>query len=108
MRRSITYALLSIHQVGLLSRLQHPNIIGYHDAFLEDGQLCIVMELASGSMLNRAVLAVPWHGSAMLGSGRLAAPGGSRHLRREVGPLGTATALGDRASRFQSRRFHRL
>ena len=49
-RRSITYALLSIHQVGLLSRLQHPNIIGYHDAFLEDGQLCIVMELASGAV----------------------------------------------------------
>ena len=46
-RRSISCALLSIHQVGLLSRLQHPNIIGYHDAFLEDGQLCIVMELAS-------------------------------------------------------------
>ena len=59
MRRSITYALLSIHQVGLLSRLQHPNIIGYHDAFLEDGQLCIVMELASGSMVKGAVLAVP-------------------------------------------------
>ena len=40
----------SIHEVGLLSRLQHPNIIGYHDAFLEDGQLCIVMELAFGSL----------------------------------------------------------
>ena len=42
----------SIHEVGLLSRLQHPNIIGYHDAFLEDGQLCIVMELASGGSLE--------------------------------------------------------
>ena len=42
----------SIQEVGLLSRLQHPNIIGYHDAFLEDGQLCIVMELASGGSLE--------------------------------------------------------
>ena len=42
----------SLHEVSLLSRLKHPNIIGYHDAFLEDGQLCIVMELASGGSLE--------------------------------------------------------
>ena len=40
-----------LHEVQLLSRLSHPNIIGYHDAFLEDGTLCIVMELASGGDL---------------------------------------------------------
>ena len=46
-----------LHEVQLLSRLSHPNIIGYHDAFLEDGQLCIVMELASGGDLAHELAA---------------------------------------------------
>ena len=41
-----------LHEVQLLSRLTHPNIIGYHDAFLEDSQLYIVMELAAGGTLE--------------------------------------------------------
>ena len=62
----------SVHEVSLLSRLKHPNIIGYHDAFLEDGQLCIVMELASGGSLEdelATVTAAP--SSARLASGSL-------------------------------------
>ena len=58
----------SVHEVSLLSRLKHPNIIGYHDAFLEDGQLCIVMELASGGSLEDELATV----TAAVSSARLA------------------------------------
>ena len=36
----------------LLSRLRHPNIIGYEDAFVADGDLCLVMEYAGGGTLE--------------------------------------------------------
>ena len=40
----------SLAEVRLLRQLQHPNIIAYHDAFVEGGVLHIVMERAAGSL----------------------------------------------------------
>lgn len=36
----------TLFEVSLLSRLQHPNIVGFLDHFHENGELCIIMELA--------------------------------------------------------------
>lgn len=41
-----------VREVQLLSRLRHPNIIGYEDAFMDGGEMCIVMELADGGTLE--------------------------------------------------------
>ncbi|CAE8628866.1 unnamed protein product [Polarella glacialis] len=42
-------------EVAVLRRLAHPNIIAYFDAFVEDGQLHIVLEYADGGDLNALV-----------------------------------------------------
>ena len=36
------------NEVNVLKILQHPNIIGYHTSFVEDGYLSIVMDYAEG------------------------------------------------------------
>ena len=36
------------NEVELLKRLNHPNIVGYHDCFEHGDRLCIVMEYAGG------------------------------------------------------------
>ena len=75
---------------------------------------------ARSSMLKVEDLVPSWHRCAQLLrllEPRLVAPGGSRHSGREAQPVGThspwvhigytATALGARASRLQSREFYR-
>ena len=42
----------ALREVHLLSQLKHPYIIGYIDAFLENSELYIVMEQASGGSLE--------------------------------------------------------
>ncbi|KAH7680261.1 NEKL-1 protein, partial [Aphelenchoides avenae] len=42
---------LSLNEVSLLSRLDHPHIISYYDSFEEDGILMIEMEYADGGTL---------------------------------------------------------
>lgn len=41
-----------LREVHLLSRLRHDNIIGYHDAFPDGGDMCILMAVAEGGTLD--------------------------------------------------------
>eukprot|EP00440_Ansanella_granifera_P062314 gb/GFBE01067563.1/.p1 GENE.gb/GFBE01067563.1/~~gb/GFBE01067563.1/.p1 ORF type:complete len:511 (+),score=84.83 gb/GFBE01067563.1/:1-1533(+) len=45
----------ALKEAEVLKSLSHPNIIGYEDAFLEEGRLCIVMEYADGGDLWAAI-----------------------------------------------------
>ena len=38
-------------EAAILSELDHPNVVNYHESFQEDGSLYIVMELADGMSL---------------------------------------------------------
>jgi NIMA (never in mitosis gene a)-related kinase len=42
-----------LNEVRILASIQHPNIIGYKEAFFEDAtsSLCIIMEYADGGDL---------------------------------------------------------
>lgn len=46
-----TPAKLLEREVGILSSLQHPNIIRYYDSFVENRHLYIIMELVDGTTL---------------------------------------------------------
>jgi NIMA (never in mitosis gene a)-related kinase 1/4/5 len=43
----------ALNEVRILASIQHPNIIGYKEAFFEDStsSLCIIMEYADGGDL---------------------------------------------------------
>ena len=43
----------ALNEVRILASIQHPNIIGYKEAFFEDASstLCIIMEYADGGDL---------------------------------------------------------
>jgi len=43
-------------EVKLLQVLQHPNIIGYYEYFLESGSLCIVMQYAEGGTMAQMLV----------------------------------------------------
>jgi serine/threonine protein kinase len=45
----------SMAEVEVLKRLKHPNVIAYVDSYKETGQLCIVMEYASGGDLGSLI-----------------------------------------------------
>ena len=47
----------AINEVRILASLQHPNICGYKEAFVEQGTstLCIVMEFANGGDLQTKI-----------------------------------------------------
>ena len=45
----------SMAEVEVLKRLKHPNVIAYVDSYKESGQLCIVMEYASGGDLGSLI-----------------------------------------------------
>merc|ERR1719379_1542732 len=45
------------NEVEVLRALSHENVIAYHDAFLENGRLHIVMEFAAGGDLAAAIVA---------------------------------------------------
>lgn len=45
----------ALNEVRILASIQHPNVIGYKDAFFEglSGSLCIIMEMAdNGDLLQ--------------------------------------------------------
>jgi len=46
-----------LNEVRILASIDHPNIIGYKEAFTESstGSLCIVMEYASGGDLRQLI-----------------------------------------------------
>jgi len=41
-----------MNEINVLSRLEHPNIVGYYGSFIEDGVLNVVMEYADNGSLN--------------------------------------------------------
>lgn len=41
----------TLNEVRILSRLSHPNIIAYHESFLQDQVLTIAMEYAEGNWI---------------------------------------------------------
>lgn len=43
----------ALNEVRILASIQHPNVIGYKDAFFENisGSLCIIMEMADNGDL---------------------------------------------------------
>lgn len=47
----------ALNEVRILASIQHPNIIGYKEAFFEDAtsSLCIIMELADGGDMMRLI-----------------------------------------------------
>lgn len=47
----------ALNEVRILASIQHPNIIGYKEAFIEEAtsSLCIVMELADGGDLLKLI-----------------------------------------------------
>ncbi len=47
----------AINEVRILASIEHPNIIGYKEAFFDDptSTLCIVMEFAAGGDLLKKV-----------------------------------------------------
>ena len=42
-------------EIAVLKHLSHPNIIGYHSTFEDNGLVCILMEYAAGGDLNRLI-----------------------------------------------------
>ena len=42
---------MAMNEVKVLARMDHPNIIAFHDAFQRDGVLMIEMEYADGGNL---------------------------------------------------------
>jgi len=47
----------ALNEVRILASIQHPNIIGYKEAFIEDAtsSLCIIMEHADGGDLLKQI-----------------------------------------------------
>jgi NIMA (never in mitosis gene a)-related kinase len=46
-----------LNEVRILASIQHPNVIGYKDAFFENasGSLCIIMEMANNGDLLQMI-----------------------------------------------------
>lgn len=42
-----------MNEVKVLAALHHPNIVAYIESFMDHGNLCIVMDYASGGMNNK-------------------------------------------------------
>lgn len=47
----------AVNEVRILASIQHPNIIGYKEAFFEDSSnsLCIIMEYADGGDIMKLI-----------------------------------------------------
>ena len=43
---------MALNEVKVLSQMDHPNIVAYHDSFERDGILMIEMEYADGGNLQ--------------------------------------------------------
>ena len=42
----------AINEVKILNKVRHRNIISYYESFMQSNKLCIVMELANGTLTN--------------------------------------------------------
>lgn len=49
----------AMHEAHLLSTLNHPNVLGYHESFLHDGSLCIVTQYCEEGDLFTLIRQVP-------------------------------------------------
>ena len=45
----------TMNEVDILKRLDHPNIIAFHESFVDGDTLCVVMEYAPGGDLSHAI-----------------------------------------------------
>lgn len=44
-----------LNEVRLLASVRHPNVVSYHEAFVDGSRLCIVMEYAAGGDLATTI-----------------------------------------------------
>lgn len=44
------------NEVAVLSKMKHPNIVGYKESFLDGGNLYIVMDFADGGINNIKII----------------------------------------------------
>ena len=44
------------NEVTILKKLSHPNIVAFHESFIENEVLCVVMEYAPGGDLSKAIV----------------------------------------------------
>ncbi|KAK9811593.1 hypothetical protein WJX72_006685 [[Myrmecia] bisecta] len=47
----------AVNEIRLLASVQHPNVVGYHEAFVDGNKLCIVMEFAPLGDLSHVIKA---------------------------------------------------
>lgn len=45
----------AVNEIRLMASIQHPNVVAYHEAFIDGNKLCIVMEFAPYGDLARAI-----------------------------------------------------
>lgn len=45
----------AVNEIRLLASVQHPNVIGYHEAFLDGNRICIIMEYAPDGDLAKVI-----------------------------------------------------
>jgi NIMA (never in mitosis gene a)-related kinase len=45
----------AVNEIRLLASVRHDNVIQYHEAFIDNGKLCIVMEYAEHGDLAKAI-----------------------------------------------------
>lgn len=50
---------LAAREAMIMAAMDHPNVVRYHDSFVDDGMLCIVMELCAGGDLQKALKRLP-------------------------------------------------
>ena len=43
---------MALNEVKIMAKMDHPNIVGFHDSFEKDGVLMIEMEYADGGNLQ--------------------------------------------------------
>lgn len=43
------------NEIRLLASIQHPNVVAYHEAFLDGNRLCIIMEYAPDGDLAKII-----------------------------------------------------
>ena len=48
-----------MNEIKVLAQLAHPNVVGYHGSFIEDGVLNVVMEYADGGSLFQYIQVQP-------------------------------------------------
>lgn len=45
----------AVNEIRLLASVRHPNVVSYHEAFVDANKLCIIMEFAVGGDLAGVV-----------------------------------------------------